>query len=171
MRAPPHRLGRLGLVGLLGLAIACTKGHADPGGPPGGKACTMIGCLDGVRVELAHAGAWAPGTYTFAVDLDGAVVTCTGALPLPACDAGPAITCDGEGVQVMESGCALEPAAQSFPEIMIPRGDLRELGLTVTLGGAPLVTTRMKPAYVESRPNGPECEPLCRSAGLRVDLP
>jgi hypothetical protein len=154
------------------LFCACSKGQVDPAEPGGGgKVCTEIGCIGGLRVELQPASGWAPGSYTFTFALDGAPVTCTGALPLQACDAGPSLTCDVPGrVQIGESGCALPPEQHGFADIMVP-GSPAKLELTITRDGQQLYAGGITPTYVESQPNGPGCEPICRGATAQIPLP
>ena len=164
---------RLALAPLALAALAlgsCSKGQSGTT-PPGGQVCTQIGCLDGLRVELTHPGAWPAGDYTFTLVADGAAITCVGALPLPPCEAGRALTCDRDGAQIVESGCALPADAHGFAEILLPGPPVAELALTIARGGEPLVATTLRPTYRESRPNGPGCEPLCRSADLAVAVP
>ena len=157
------------LVLILSLG-ACSK---EQGGPvdPGGKMCTQIGCVDGLRLGLEKAGAWAAGAYTFAFVLDGAAVTCTGSLPLKACDAGPSLTCDvADRVMIGESGCALPPDQHGWSDIQFA-ADPKEIKLTISRDGQALQTAELRPEYVESRPNGPDCGPVCRSASATLMLP
>lgn len=162
----------LACASLAMLFCSCSKSHTGPAGPGDGpKMCTQIGCLNGLQVELAKATPWAPGAYTFALALDGTAVTCTGALPLRPCDAGPSITCDiPDRVLIGESGCALAPDQHGFANIHVPSA-VATFGLTITRDGEQLVATELTPTYVESQPNGPGCEPICHSASARVELP
>jgi hypothetical protein len=133
--------------------------------------CTAIGCIDGLRIDVAKASPWPAGAYTFAFVLDGEKVTCAGALPLKACEAGPSLTCDVAGkVQVEESGCALEPAAHGWGAINVP-ARVTKLELSIAHEGQELRKVELAPTYKESRPNGPDCEPVCNSAAERVELP
>lgn len=154
---------------------ACTKEQAGPPWPGAGgeKVCTQIGCINGLRIELVKASPWAPGSYGFAFDLDGAKVACTGTLPLKACDAGPSITCDvADRVQIGESGCAMDAKTHGFADIQILGGEMpRAVGLAITLDGAPLIDAKLTPAYRTTRPNGEGCEPQCTSASEQVPMP
>ena len=162
-------LARASLVLLLG---ACAR---DPGSPtdpdPSGRVCTQIGCIGGLHIDLAHEGPWQPGSYSFALVVDGAPISCTGSLPLPACDAGPPLTCDVPGrVQIGASGCALPPDQHGFSDIRIISGPAR-VELTIARDGETLHEGVLTPTYVESQPNGPGCEPICRGAAARVAVP
>jgi hypothetical protein len=151
---------------------ACSKGQIEPTDPGGGgKMCTEIGCIGGLRIELKATSGWAPGEYTFTFALDGAPVTCTGSLPLRPCDAGPSLACDvPDRVQIGESGCALPPEQHGFADILVPSSPAK-LELAIRRDGQQLWAGELTPTYVESQPNGPGCEPICRGASAQVPLP
>ena len=163
----PARLAFTALLAALPACAAPSPGSSDPGG----KVCTQMGCINGLHVNLAKVTPWTAGNYTFAFELDGAPVTCTGALPLPACDQRPALRCDVEGkVQIGESGCALPPEQHGFSDIQIS-GAPAKVKLTITREDQQLHSGELAPTYVTSRPNGPGCEPECRGANAEVALP
>ena len=163
----PARLAFTALLAALPACAAPSPGSSDPGG----KVCTQMGCIDGLHVNLAKVTPWTAGNYTFALELDGTPVTCTGALPLPACDQGAALRCDVEGkVQIGESGCALPPEQHGFSDIQIS-GAPAKVKLTITREDQQLHSGELAPTYVTSRPNGPGCEPECRGANAEVALP
>jgi hypothetical protein len=164
------RLTRLPRIALLAALPACAAPSPGPQ-DPGGKVCTQMGCIDGAHLNLAKVTPWTAGNYSFAVELDGTLVTCTGALPLPACEQGAALRCDVEGkVQIGESGCALPPEQHGFSDIQIS-GDPAKIKLTILREDQPLYSGELTPTYVTSRPNGPDCEPVCRGAQAEVALP
>lgn len=167
MRPTPALLAALVLA-----SLHCNRG-TEPAAPgdDGPRACTMIGCMDGFSIELRPSSAWPAGEYSFAFVIDGAPVTCTGALPLPACDGGPALTCDAAGaVQIGESGCALPPESHGFSDILFT-GAPKTVELTISRGGAPLLARTFTPTYVQSQPNGEGCPPVCKSASATLTLP
>lgn len=157
------------------LFVACAKDGPGPGpGPaPGPRACTEIGCMNGLSVALDKATPWAAGDYTFVVDVEGTRVTCEGALPLKPCDAGPSLRCDPpERVTIGESGCALGPETHGFSELQFVGGEPpRAVELTITRDGEALHTAKLSPTYTTSRPNGPECPPVCTQAREAVKIP
>lgn len=133
--------------------------------------CTEIGCVDGLQIDTAKASPWPPGAYTFAFVLDGTKVTCAGALPLKACEAGASLACDvPDRVEIGESGCALPPAEHGFAGIHV-RGAPARFELTIAHDGKVLGEFDLAPKYTTSRPNGPGCEPECNSAAARIELP
>jgi len=163
-------LARLALLALLAALPACAS-HSPGSNDPGGKVCTQIGCLNGLRISLNKVTPWTAGNYSFAFELDGAPVTCSGSLPLPACDQGAALRCDvDEKVQVGESGCALPPEQHGFADIQV-LGEPARVKLTIRREDQQLLAEELTPTYVRSRPNGPDCEPECSSASAELNLP
>lgn len=127
-------------------------------------ACTEIGCVDGLTLTVVPEYRWQPGAYVFRLTLDGRTVTCKGSLPLKACGT-PSLTCDGEGVMMTESGCALPPEAQGFGDVHVENGP-RQVAISITRDGQTLVDKTVTPTYRTSRPNGPRCAPECRQANV-----
>lgn len=164
------------LLALLTALPACAKetpGPAGPGDSAGGgeRACTKIGCENGVRMTLTKATPWVPGTYAFAFELDGEPVECKGALPLQACDAGPSLSCTPDAVvQVGESGCALPPEQHGFSDITV-RGEPKQVTLKILHDDKPLASADITPNFLTSQPNGPGCEPICKTASSEVAVP
>ncbi len=156
------------------LVVSCSQTGSEPktsdSPPPDSHACTTLGCQNGLHLTWAQ-GPWKPGLYTVEVALDGATVTCTGRLPLPACDAGLGFRC-GPGASILlgESGCALPPEQHGLASI-----DIAEMPaharITVRRDGLVIGTQEIEPRYRETRPNGPDCEPVCRQASDTLPLP
>ncbi|MBL9105450.1 MAG: hypothetical protein JNL82_31230 [Myxococcales bacterium] len=163
------------LVMILGLG-ACTKEQPGSEGPPaagGPRACTEIGCINGLRVTMDKATAWAAGGYTFEIGVEGTKITCKGALPLKACDAGPSLQCDpADRVTIGESGCALPPESHGFSDIQFGGGEPpREVELKIMKDGEALHTARLSPTYKTVQPNGAGCPPVCNNASETVQIP
>ncbi len=129
-------------------------------------ACTEIGCVDGLVLNVAPDYHWAPGDYVFAFKIDGQPQTCRGSLPLKPCGE-PSVICDGSGVMITESGCALPPDAHGFGTITLANGPA-QVDVTITHNGQTLVQKTITPTYKTSRPNGPQCEPQCRQASVEL---
>lgn len=152
------------------LAGACSKGQG-PGSVPGERACTQIGCTDGATIALIKGTGWQPGGYSFALELDGAPVTCTASLPLKPCAAGPTTVCDpAERVEIVESGCALPVEQQGFTELRLP-ALVQNVTVAITRDGEKLAESAFTPSYIELRPNGPDCDPVCRVAREQLTIP
>jgi len=149
--------------------LGCAPKPAASEPPP--RACTDIGCTNGLHVQLTKATPWPAGAYELAFDIDGTAVTCTGSLPLPACEAGPALACDPAGrVQVGESGCALPPGQHGWADVHID-GEPARVHVTIRQGAAVLHDAEIRPEYRTLQPNGPDCEPTCRSASAAIAVP
>lgn len=135
---------------------------------PSSRSCTEIGCQDGLLVSVAPAEAWPHGSYRFVVVHDGTTTICTGALPLPACET-RALSCDGEGVEIVESGCALEASQHAFGDIRLSSTPA-SITVTVERDGQPIASQSWTPEYKTLQPNGPGCEPTCTSATVELQL-
>ncbi len=134
----------------------------------GATACTQMGCYDGYEIEVTPSEAWPAGDYRYIVELDGRTVTCTGSLPLQPCGTA-SMTCDGEGVSITESGCALQPAQHAFGGVSIPELP-QAVHLRIEHDGASLVDQALTAKYATSQPNGPGCGPICCQGGDAVSL-
>jgi hypothetical protein len=148
------------------LALACGTGSTpgpSPNWPPPGKACTEIGCVDGLRVSLEPSARWPAGEYRFDFVIDGTPATCTGALPLPGCEQGGALRCTGAPVQIGESGCALPPLEHGFSDISLTSAPAH-LKVTISRDAQVIGERELRPSYQRSQPNGPDCPPVCNSA-------
>ena len=132
------------------------------------RPCTAVGCSNGFWLRTSAQQAWPPGSYRFAIELDGDVTTCLGSLPLPACQT-RGIRCDSDAVSITESGCALPASSHAF-------GDLHFIGFPRTVSVETFLDERLvaratyEPAYRSGQPNGPGCEPICCSASNDITL-
>lgn len=150
---------------------ACSGDSLPPQSPTGGnQACTEIGCQNGLHLTWPQ-GSWKSGTYSVEVTLDGTKVTCEGRLPLAACDSGPTFKCSpGASVRVGESGCAL-PAAQHGLSGIDIESSPAQVKIAVRRDGVEVSAQDLTPTYTDSRPNGPQCEPVCHQASAALVLP
>jgi hypothetical protein len=154
-------------LGATALALACTsKNPPPPSSPapaPAARACTEIGCVDGLRIALEPSARWPAGEYRFDFVVDGRPASCTGKLPLPACEQGGALTCTGVPVQIGESGCALPASEHGFSDVGLTSSPAR-VKITISRDGQPIAERELSPVYQRSQPNGPDCPPVCNSA-------
>lgn len=108
---------------------------------PSGSVCTGIGCDSGLTVRLEGT----PPAGPVRVEL---------------------LTSDGGARYVYDcpepGRCA---AGAFFPGFT---GDYVRVRVTTASGA---VTREARPAYTETRPNGPDCPPACRTATVTVPLP
>ena len=118
------------------------------------RVCTLIGCANGFEIHLTRSAPLAAGSYGFQFVIDGRAVSCSLTLPttsqVQAC-------AEGSGVTVAAGpGAALgDVHIDGTPESVLA---------TVTHGAETIASGSFKPLYRESRPNGPECPPVCKNA-------
>ena len=132
------------------------------------RACTQIGCMDGLVISTPLEYRWQPGNYVFDIMIDGASMRCTGALPLASCDQ-PSLTCEGKGAMITESGCALPASEHGFGDIMIASGPQRAK-VRIAREGDVIAQGEWTPDYQTSSHNGPECGPVCRQATVKLEM-
>ena len=130
------------------------------------KACTMIGCMSGFELRLN--GPWAPGKYTFDIVADGKKTNCQASLPFADCDG--TVQCDGDGVSIGESGCALPPDVHGFHNIMMTEIPAH-VALTVTGENGQQFHYETDVNKTCGFPNGKDCDlqPCC-SASAQADI-
>ena len=168
----PLRLTSASLVLLLLASCSQTaSGPKNGGAPPGdGHPCTEIGCESGLHLSWGSAP-WKPGAYSVEVTVDGGSVTCSGRLPLPACEEGPGFHCGpGPSIRLGESGCALPQGQQGLAGIDLDTMPARAK-IVVRRDGEEVLTRELAPSYRETQPNGPDCGPVCRQASDTLPPP
>ena len=131
------------------------------------QTCTTIGCRDGTGVRFQTAdGTWPAGSYRIEVTADGATGACDVRLPLPACGT-PASSCSGTRAWILgESGCALPTDQHAISGINFDGTTPTRIDVAVSRDGRQLAAQSFTPTYATLRPNGPDCDPTCRTAPL-----
>lgn len=136
---------------VLAMALAgCTLGRM----PPTGQACTLIGC--GPSLEVRLLGEHVPTDFTATLK-----------------------SSSGEFVKVRctEGNAAVEPPEAMRWSPACPAGgvtfqDFTPGKLSVSVQWAEGETSQdFEPGYAVSQPNGPACEPVCRTARIEVYIP
>ncbi len=131
------------------------------------KACTEIGCVNGLMLRGDYDREWKNGNYHFEIVLDNRHVNCYGELPLKPCGE-QSLSCNSDLVTITESGCALPKSDHGFGDIHIS-DDPRKVMVRITHNNRPILTrTIVRVEYLESRPNGPGCGPVCHSASYNL---
>ena len=167
----------LPLLGCVVLSSSCTST----------KGCTEIGCIDQFSATIEAASAsLPPGAHRMDVTADGTTLSCTfsvpveplpaGGLPAPACSpglmlfVGPAVTCT-----TVQSGTAQGQRCDPIPDRVQERLSVAGTPTTITVtqwaGATMIFQQTATPTYQLSRPNGPECEPICRQATAAWSIP
>jgi hypothetical protein len=131
------------------------------------RACTQIGCMNGLTLQVDPDYDWKRGQYEFEFVLDNRKVRCWGELPLNAYGEGSTVSCNKQGVTITESGCALPETRQGFGDIYI-EGEPRRVMVRVSYNNRAIVTRSISADYKISRPNGPGCGPVCNFAAYNL---
>jgi hypothetical protein len=144
------------------------KPEPEPEPKPEPKACTKIGCSSSLDVTFNPGKVgFAKGTYTIEAEADGKKGQCETKLPLPAClkegvKAGLNTRCSGDLPLTLEQPpCAEKDAPPTLGVLKIgdaPKG----VKVKVINNKKPYGEQTISPKYKESRPNGPECDPVCK---------
>lgn len=167
---PDRGLSRL-IRWLPWLALALSVGGCESVGidPPGGAACTLIGCQDGLRVTLQRASPWPAGDYVLQVSLDDQPpIACTTSLPFASVTS--TATCNSADVQLQTSGQALDPSQHALTGVWV-RTTPTKVRLVLQQGPTTVLDQTLQPTYQTTRPNGPNCEPECTQATASVAVP
>ena len=170
------RFPRFVLAMVTPVAVACsTATSVDPPRVDPPRACTLIGCEDGLKVDLAPDSGWPQGDYRFVIESDAVRVTCRGSLPLPSCAAGRALVCEPAVVTIVESGCALPASAHGFAQISFdPTMRPARVRVSIARGRgaseAEVAAAEIAPEYRTLQPNGPGCPPTCTQARSQVSV-
>jgi len=151
------------------------------------KACTEIGCTDQFSAAIEGASAsLPPGMHRLDVVADGTTLSCTfsvpveplpgGGLPAPTCSpglmlfVGPAMTCTTFETDAAK-GQRCEPIPDRVQERLSIAGTPAHVTVTQWAGDAMIFQQTAAPTYQLNRPNGPDCEPVCRQASAAWSLP
>jgi len=132
------------------ILAACTLGLTQPAD----RLCTLIAC--GPSLQIALVGEHVP--TEFALSLTAA---------------------EGDYVRVLctDGNATFDPPEAARWSPTCPAGgvalqDFTPQELSVSVSWSDGQTTQVfQPAYIESQPNGPDCEPACRAARLEVHIP
>lgn len=133
-----------------------------------GQVCTLVGCSSGVSVTLTSS-AWQDGDYTLELTSDGQREQCSFRVPtIVNVDSSVPVSCSGGSSRVW-----LDVNGRDAHQIVIHASVAAEpkvLGLGLSRDGSVVFTHSDMPSYVTSQPNGPDCEPTCRSATLEFSV-
>ncbi len=139
------------LVAALGAAAAIALASGC------GQGCTMVGCSDGLWLDVV-ARCWPDGAYEVSGALDGEPFAFELVLPGPG---GGGASADGRVSARIDDRFLLEidDARSRTVELRIRRDELVVFEET------------WNPEYRKFRPNGEDCEPVCRVAGRETVVP
>jgi hypothetical protein len=156
---------------------SCLEGHS----------CTEIGCSDAATFSFrTPTGAWQDGEYTLAIRADGTDYDCSFAVPDDLPEMGqptpldcmpelaayvmPEVTCmEIRHDDAVSQSCTVIPG-QYYVEASI-LGTPETVSVSLERDAEVVVEENVVLDYQESRPNGPDCEPLCRQATAAFTVP
>jgi hypothetical protein len=186
---------RVLVCALVLVSLACTSKNPPPAGggdekadskaepkPPEPKYCTEIGCQDSAIIDVELTAAGAPlGKHEFTIEIDGVAQACS----LEFADAKQIVhaTCSGDAslwlgpdTKVVEmpaddSGAVsarIEPIPGVFKWQLTASGTPKKIHVVHSHAGKVLLDqTAEFTEYAEFRPNGPDCDPICKSASVQ----
>ena len=151
-----------------------------------GHGCTEIGCGDALSLSFETAdGHWPDGDYRVELEFAGESEVCTFKLPdaLPTETAGAAQVCEPSprGFFSPKSTCTETRTKDAVSESCTPLPDQWTLALyrdgtpetvsvRVTRDDQEVASLSQTVDYRENRPNGPDCEPVCRQSQIDVQV-
>ena len=150
---------RSGLVGI-GMLLICGV-PAVGSGCSSTKACSLIGCTDGFSANVGpgEIGSLPSGSHRLEVIVDSVILICAFQILLGT----TAPTCS-TGLNVL-----VAPAGQGVETITVA-GTPGQVHAWQYADDVPILDAAAAPSYQESRPNGPDCEPVCRQASASWTL-
>jgi hypothetical protein len=165
------------------LAVAgCRHIEPDSGSSTGGgdtsRTCTEIGCGDAATITTKLSPAGAPlGTHSFALEVDGAPQTCnvdfkTETETAYAECSGGASLLFGPAMQGKEQSMdgvvsyTEEPIPGEFRWQLTLQGQPAKVHVVHSHGSSTILDQTADLTYTDHRPNGPHCEPVCKSASV-----
>jgi hypothetical protein len=142
-------------------------------------ACTAIGCFDQASISV-HRTDWSRPGWAIDLDLDGTRIVCT----TPASAASGARPCDQPNVQVDVRELAdcretrTEAAASvtctpngRFEQVITVMGTPKRIAVVLKATDTIAAHRTFDLIYVAGRPNGPDCDPVCRQASASWEIP
>jgi hypothetical protein len=129
----------------------------------------LIGCADSLEVKFTGATT-KPGRYQVEVVADGVPTTCQMTLP-QSCGAPPFCFGGSAMWRFVTAGCAAGQGPQSIEGFTFYTAGPASLDFIVRRDDVVVGGGSAQPVYKESRPNGPECDPVCRQAApVQVEI-
>ena len=170
-----RRLPTTGVI--IGATLACAAAAACSSSDSAPKACTLIGCADIFMASAQRADGSIPdGAHRIEVLVDGTTLKCAFTLPLagtaqPSCDAGLSVTIVPAQICIQTQGSAgtsstCNAIPGKFVETVMLSGTPGQVHVWQYVDDVPILDVAVAPQYQDSRPNGPDCGPVCRQASL-----
>jgi hypothetical protein len=158
---------KLSFIATTLLVTAALASGCSGGSDRQSRACTAIGCQNGLAVQFSRPLREA-GSYTLSLELDGELTSCQTALPFASCAGGP--VCASSKVLLEQSGCALPANSHEIVGLRVT-SVTRAVRIRIERDGAEIASQDFAPSYVRSQPNGEGCEPICEQASVTLAVP
>lgn len=148
---------------LVGVGIFLLAGAVVEVSGCSSKTCPTRGCYDGfsATVSAGAIGSLPTGTHRIEVIADVASLTCTFRIPLGTTTAPTCST----GLSVL-----VAPASGQVVETITVAGTPGQIHAWQYVDDVAILDAAAAPSYEEQRPNGPECDPVCRQASASWTL-
>lgn len=174
-----------GMSNLRLLLALCLMGL--PGCSSAGHSCTAMGCGNDVTLTFVSTDdTWAEGQYHLTLVVDSATYVCTAEPPDAALDI-RRVECDAPlGTMTLAwrsvTDCVEHRSANSVSQTCtsVPdkftleaalQGTPKQVQVKLTRNDAPLLDQSVSLTYETTQPNGPDCEPVCKQAAVKIDVP
>ena len=136
------------------------------------KTCPTRGCQDGFTADIRSTdGIFPSGMYRIELMVDGTSLTCAFAYPA-AMQMQP--LCSGFFVAFLSETTCTETRCDTIPgrffETITVAGTPGQIHAWQYVDDVAILDAAAAPSYEEQRPNGPECEPVCRQASVSWPL-
>ncbi len=151
-------------------SVPTTEPTSTASAPALPKACTRMGCIGALEVAVVGGDKLAKGKYVIDVEADGKKGKCTFAAPSFCEDKAP--KCEGDiEIDVVTLGCpsVTTGPAPSIKSFKLPSSPAAA-NITVTRDGKKVGEVKLAPQYKEVRPNGPDCDPVCKNASEKLEI-
>ncbi len=134
--------------------LACTAACADGMGGDGGKACTLIGCVDMLTIQPKTPQGSVIALVQGTLVIDGATF---------------AVQCFGDNIGV-KADAPSKLSVQCSDQGLQIFGTPSKVVVTLSSGDYAISGAVIEPSYKTSQPNGPDCDPICKQATVAVTL-
>jgi hypothetical protein len=135
------------------------SGNVSGGVPEGPAACTLVDCVDGFLVKFEKSTPWRSGSYRVRLREDGReIVDCNAVVPEPSAASEIRHDCPRDTLELLGDG-ATRGIWGAHVSTLAERVAIEIADAEQQLGQAEYL-----PVWQESRPNGPQCDPVCITA-------
>jgi hypothetical protein len=156
-------------------------------GPFASKSCGLVACSDQFEATVIASSTELPaGAHTLTVTTEAGTLSCSFVVPfetlpgggtaVPQCESQLSVfvglnTVCTETVTAEARILRCDPIPGQLKESISILGTPTSVSVQQSVGGTMILDRSVTPTYKENRPNGPECDPLCRQARVEWTIP